>query len=261
MEHATSADGTRIAFDRHGDGDPVVIVGGAMSTAAAGTPLAEALAESGLQGVTIDRRARGDSGDTSPYSPVREVEDLAAVIDAVGGRAAVLGHSSGAVLALFAAGRGVPITNLFLSEPPFSFGESGQAQTMPERLQSLVDDGENAEVVLVFQREVVGLPAEVIDQIRNSPMFDELAKLAQSIVYDSTLTREVSEPDQAMREVRMPVTILRGDPTSPFLVRACELLHEALPESELLIVPESQNHGLDPVGTAREVRVRLTARE
>ncbi|MGO1412757.1 hypothetical protein [Microbacterium sp.] len=48
MEHATSADGTRIAFDRHGDGDPVVIVGGAMSTAAAGTPLAEALPESEL---------------------------------------------------------------------------------------------------------------------------------------------------------------------------------------------------------------------
>src|SRR5690606_41979591 len=67
---------------------------------------------------------------------------------------------------------------------------SSDLQTMPERLQSLVDDGENAEVVLVFQREVVGLPAEVIDQIRNSPMFDELTKLAQSIVYDSTLTRE-----------------------------------------------------------------------
>ena len=46
----------------------------------------------------MDRRARGESGDTAPYAPEREAEDLATVIDAIGGDAAVVGHSSGAVL-------------------------------------------------------------------------------------------------------------------------------------------------------------------
>src|SRR5690606_22998847 len=121
MQETTAADGTRIAFNTVGEGRPVLIVGGAFSTAEAGIPLAEALADAGLQGVNLDRRARGESGDTTPYAPEREAEDLAAVIRAVGGEAAVLGHSSGAVPALFAAGEAVPITHLFLSEPPFRF--------------------------------------------------------------------------------------------------------------------------------------------
>lgn len=63
MEHTTSADGTRIAFERFGEGPPVVIVGGALGTAVAAIPLAEAFAEADLTGVTMDRRARGESGE------------------------------------------------------------------------------------------------------------------------------------------------------------------------------------------------------
>src|SRR5881409_379766 len=98
MQHVESADGTRIAFSTVGSGHPVLIVGGAFSTAAAGVPLAGALADAGLQGVPLDRRGRGESGDTRPYAPEREAEDLVAIVEAVGGRAAVLGHSSGAIL-------------------------------------------------------------------------------------------------------------------------------------------------------------------
>jgi pimeloyl-ACP methyl ester carboxylesterase len=83
-QHAESADGTRIAYRRFGSGRPIVVVGGALSTAEAGGPLAAAFAEAGLQGVTYDRRGRGDSGDTAPYAPEREAEDVRAVIDAVG---------------------------------------------------------------------------------------------------------------------------------------------------------------------------------
>jgi pimeloyl-ACP methyl ester carboxylesterase len=105
IQYAESSDGTRVAYRRFGYGTPVVFVGGALSTAEAAGPLAAAFAEAGLQGVTYDRRGRGDSGDTAPYAPEREAEDLRAVIDAVDGAAVVLGHSSGAVLSLFAAPR------------------------------------------------------------------------------------------------------------------------------------------------------------
>lgn len=259
MEHVTSADGTRIAFVRRGEGNPVVIVGGAFSTASAGEPLASALADAGLQGVTIDRRARGESGDHRPYAPEREAEDLSAVIDAVGGSAAVLGHSSGAVLALFAAAQGLPITHLFLSEPPFRFGTDEPASDLTERLQSLVDAGEPEEAVLTFQREGVGLPEALIEQIRTSPVFASLVPLAQSTVYDAILTRSVSTPTAAMTAVNVPVTILRGDPTFPVLVTASERLSAAMPAAELIIVPESHDHGLDPAGTTREITRRLRA--
>lgn len=257
MEHTTSADGTAIAFERIGDGEPVVIVGGAFSTSDAARPLASALAGHGLAGVVYDRRARGGSGDTAPYAPLREAEDLAAVIGSIGGRAAVLGHSSGAVLALLTAAGGAPITHLFLSEPPFRFGEGEPREALPERLQALVDEGRAGEAVTLFQREGVGLPESVVDQIRASPMFAHLVPLAQSTVYDAALVRAMSTPTAAMLGVRAPVTVLRGEPTFPMLVAAADRLVAAIDDAELVVVPESRDHAADPAGTAREVAARL----
>lgn len=253
MEHVTSADGTPIAFDTVGEGAPVVIVGGAMSTSAAARPLALALADVGLRGVVMDRRARGESGDSAAYAPEREAEDVEAVARAVGA-AALLCHSSGAVLALFAAARGVA-AQLFLSEPPFLFGEGLPDPRLPERLQNLVDEGRGDEAIVTFQREAVGLPDPVIEQIRSSPAFAALVPLAQSVVYDATLTRALSTPTPEMLGVT--ATILRGEPTFPALVRACDSLHAAMRASELVIVPESRDHGMDPAGTARELRARI----
>ena len=68
--------------------------------------------------VTYDRRGRGESGDTLPYTVEREVEDLAALIEAVGGTAFVAGQSSGAALAIEAANRLSGITKLALYEAP-----------------------------------------------------------------------------------------------------------------------------------------------
>ncbi|WP_221584871.1 alpha/beta fold hydrolase [Microbacterium sp. G2-8] len=257
MTTAMSLDGSPIFFSTVGDGPPVVIVGGAMSTATAGVPLADALAAAGFQGVTMDRRARGASGDTAPYAPEREAEDVAAVIRAVGGEAAVLGHSSGAVLALFAAGAGAPITHLFLSEPPFSFGEKAADPGLPHRLQTCVDEGRPEDAITMFQRDAVGLPEPMIEQIRQSPMFADLVPLAQSAVYDAILTNALPRPTPAMAGIAVPVTILRGEPTFPILVRASELLAEAMPEAELVVVPESRDHGVDPVGTVREIAARM----
>jgi alpha-beta hydrolase superfamily lysophospholipase len=112
--HAESADGTRIAYYAIGSGQPVVIVSGALATAAAARPLASALADAGLQGISYDRRGRGHSGDTAPYAPEREVGDLGAVIDVAGETVAVFGHSSGAVLSLLGASRGLAMRHLFL---------------------------------------------------------------------------------------------------------------------------------------------------
>jgi pimeloyl-ACP methyl ester carboxylesterase len=255
--HAESADGTRIAYHRVGEGRPIVIVGGALATAAAGAPLAAAFADAGLQGVTYDRRGRGDSGDTAPYAPEREVEDLHAVIDSVGGAAMVLGHSSGAVLSLVAAAAGVPVTQLFLSEPPLRFGRDEPPADLAARLQALVDRGEGEQAVLLFLREEVGLPEPVIEQLRAAPTFPCLVPLAQTTVYDHRLVASVSTPTAAMLGVDVPTTVLRGDPTMPLLVTAAERLASAMATADLVVVPESHDHGLDPAGTVREVRARI----
>jgi len=260
MGFATSADGTRIAFEATGDGPAIVIVGGAFSTASDAGGLANALADLGIRAVAYDRRARGGSGDTKPYAPEREAEDLGAVIEANGGRAAVLGHSSGAVLALFAASLGLPIDALFLSEPPFRFGEDEPASDLPDRLQAFVDEGRPEEAVATFQLEAVGLPQQVVDQIRASPFFGSLVAVAQSTVYDAALTARLSTPTEAMRRVPVPTLVLCGVETFPFLRTAAARLAETVERAELVEVPESVGHRVDPEATARIIATRLLHR-
>src|SRR5215217_9670353 len=118
MNTVQSKDGTSIAFDRSGEGQEIVMVGGGSVDRMANAPLAALLTEH-FTVFNYDRRGRGDSGDTPPYAVEREVEDLEALINEAGGSALVYGTSSGAALALEAAASGLPITKLALWEPPF----------------------------------------------------------------------------------------------------------------------------------------------
>src|ERR1700736_6015725 len=136
METVTSKDGTTIAYDRRGDGLPVVLVGGAFNDRHTFADLAGVLS-SEFTAVMYDRRGRGDSGDTLPYVVEREIEDLEAVITAVGRPAFVHGQSSGGVLGLRAAAAGAPIRRLSMMEPPFRVEGAPPA---PERyLETLVE--------------------------------------------------------------------------------------------------------------------------
>ena len=257
MDTTTSADGTPIAYETYGDGPAVVVVNGALSQASDATGLAQALADAGFRGVAYDRRSRGSSGDAPDSTPEREAEDLAAVVEAVGGATAVLGHSSGAVLALYAAGRGVDTGALFLSEPPLRFGIDEPAADLAERLQRFVDEGRPDDAIVTFQLEGVGLPEQMVEAFRQSNQFAAVLPLAQSTVYDTNLVNASSVPSAEMLSVPGPVTILRGEQTFPMLVTAADRLADEMAGAELVIVPESVMHRPDPVATVRVVAGRL----
>jgi pimeloyl-ACP methyl ester carboxylesterase len=109
IERITSPDGTEIAIETAGEGRPVVLIGGAFNDRSTMSGLAQLLAPY-CRPIAYDRRGRGESGDNSgDFSADREIEDLQAVIDHAGGTASIFGHSSGGVLALEAAIRGLPI--------------------------------------------------------------------------------------------------------------------------------------------------------
>src|SRR5438270_2693033 len=120
MKTVSSKDGTTIAFDEQGDGPALVLVDGAMGTRSSGSKpeLARLLAQH-FTVFTYDRRGRGDSGDTKPYTVEREIEDIEALIQEAGGSTLVYGVSSGAALALEAANRLKGIKKLALYEIPF----------------------------------------------------------------------------------------------------------------------------------------------
>lgn len=185
MEWATSADGTPIAFERVGSGPPLVAVGGALADRRFGSGLARRLSGA-VTVVTYDRRGRGASGDTPPYLPERETEDLAAVLAAAGGAGAVFGHSSGGVLALEAAASGVAMEALCVYEPPYLVGEAAGrlAGDLASRLSGLVADGHEDEAVRCFLTEAAGTPAAEVAALEASPSWAAMCRLAHTLAYD-----------------------------------------------------------------------------
>jgi pimeloyl-ACP methyl ester carboxylesterase len=255
VETTTSADGTTLAYDRCGQGPALVFVPGVFNLRDTCAPIATQLADD-FTCFTYDRRARGDSSNTPPYAVEREVEDLQAVIDVAGGRAAVFGYSSGATLALRAAADGLPIDRLFLYEPPFRFEDQppAEAADLPQRLQRMVDEGRTADVVTTFQSEGIGLPPDVVAGIRQAPFFPQLQALAQSVVHDATITATMAVPTAAMAAVQVPTVVLRGGRTWPQLAVATERLATMLPNARLQVLSDAVAHGLEPRSTAVAIR-------
>lgn len=235
METTRSADGSRIAYVVNGSGQPLVLVGGAFCdhrARAAGLPLSKAL-EARLSVVCFDRRGRGESTDTPPYAVEREVEDLAALVAAVGGAAAVYGHSSGAVLALRAAVAGVPITHLALYEPPLVFAGARAVMPadLPEQLEALAREGKRSEAAELFLTRGVGVPAPGVERIKASPGWPSLTALAHTLSYDATLTRDPGGLLALGARVKAPALLMAGEKSEAWMRGGVERLAGAVPSA------------------------------
>lgn len=243
MATTRSHDGTLLRFDTCGSGPPLVLVLGAFNERATGAGLAAFLADR-FTVVNYDRRGRGESGDTHPYDVEREVEDLAALIDVVGGSAAVFGYSSGAVLAMIAAERGVAITRLALYDPPFAL-EGMDATFFADLAQSLRDDvaeGRRGDAVERFQTRAVGIPPEVVAQLRHAPFWPQLERIAHTLEYEA---RVLAADRELPTRVAVPTLVLVGSASPPALLDAAAALAGRLPEGETQVLP-GQTHDLVP---------------
>jgi pimeloyl-ACP methyl ester carboxylesterase len=245
--YATSADGTRIAYETAGSGPLLVIVGGAFSTRADARELADALSGR-FTAVAYDRRGRGDSGDTQPYAPERELEDLHAVIDALGASAFVYGHSSGGALSLDAVAAGLPITKLGVYEPPFTIDDSRPpyAGDFVETLRDLVVSGRRGDAVAAFFRIGLLMPEAAIEQARQAPNWPELEALAHTLIYDfEILGDRISGkplPAGMADKITIPVLILDGGDSPTTLRNPAASLAELLPNATRRTL-EGMGHG------------------
>jgi pimeloyl-ACP methyl ester carboxylesterase len=246
MHKLTSADGTTIAFETTGDGPPVLIVEGAFCDRRTSAPLATRLADR-FTVFSYDRRGRGDSGDSPQWSVEREVEDLAAVLGAAGGAAAVYGMSSGAVLAAEAAVAGAGVTRLALYEPPVS------AESMASELAELVSAGRRGDAVAHFLSTGPQVPAEIIAHMRTAPMWAGLEAVAHTLVYDTTITADPTMPTRASA-VAVPTLVLTGADSPWFLHEWARTMATAVPAAELRYL-DGQTHDVDPTVLAAELVV------
>jgi pimeloyl-ACP methyl ester carboxylesterase len=241
MQTVTSKDGTRIAYDRLGSGPPVILVGGALAYRKFKKmeELATLLAER-CTVINYDRRGRGDSTEVKPFALEREIEDIAALIQAAGGSASLWGWSSGGALAMRAAGAGIGVERLSVYEVPFMVTPEAKRPTRDygERLDELVAAGDRSGAVKHFMRNSIGIPAPFVALMRLTPMWKGLKATAHTLPYDwAALDKHnmYGAPLDAEEwaSVTVPTLVAYGAKSPAVLQQGSSALAEVLPNAEL----------------------------
>ena len=220
---------------------------GALNSRKSGAKLAKLLA-SHFTVISYDRRGRGDSTDTAPYAPRREVEDVAALIDEVGGPVYLYGHSSGAAIALEAAFKlRKQVRKLAIYEAPFALdGDARKAAKEYNRLlKKLLMSGRDGDAVALFIRSV-GVSDKQVQAMRHMPMWRGLEAMAPTLAYDSDALGEGhSLPTALLSGITTPTLVMQGGAGAPSMRDAARAISEAISNAQLRTLA-GQTHGVRP---------------
>jgi pimeloyl-ACP methyl ester carboxylesterase len=244
-----SSDGTEIAYERSGAGRAVVIIGAGPTDRSANAPVAELLAAR-FSVFNYDRRARGGSGDTPPFTVDREYDDLAAVIKVAGGTACIFGSSGGAVIALEAAARGLGVAKLGLWEPPYVLDSEDvrPPADYEAQLASAVTEDRAGDAVELFFTKAAGVPAEFVAPMRDQPFWPAMEHLAQALVYDAAILGDFRPPAERLARVAVPTLVVDGG-TTPWMSRAAEAVAELVTDAQRRTL-SGQPHNVDATAIA-----------
>lgn len=250
MEKITSKDGTPIACWRFGERPPLVLIHGSISDHAYWDPLLPELRRR-FAVYTIDRRGYGHSGDYSAesYSIEREYEDVVAVVGSIGEPVNLLGHSYGAICALEGA-RLTPhhVDKLVLYEPPVN---AATPSGFVERLESMLEAGDEEGVIATFMRETLGLEPEDV------PEWREWVPFAHTLPRELRAAEAYAFDAKRFGTLRKPTLCCSGDESPPLLQEGSRVVAEALPDSRIAVM---RGQGHEAVETGPDVLVREVLR-
>ena len=241
---ATSRDGTRVACHVTGRGTPLVLVHGTTADHARWAPLLSAL-EQRFTVYALDRRGRGASGDAAEYALDREVDDLVAVIEQIGGPVDLLGHSFGAIVSLEAAPRLPDLHRLALYEPPIPTATPLVTPPLIARLDALVAAGEREQAVATFLAEGPRLPPHELAVMRTLPAWPARVAAAHTIPRELRASTEYRLDASRFAALRVPTLLLLGGASPPPFRAALERVQAAIPHAQLAVMPNQQHAAMD----------------
>lgn len=258
-----SADGTRLGVFVTGDGPPLVLVHGGTADHTRWDPVRDLLGRSFTLHL-VDRRGRGASVGESdgPYALAREAEDVAAVADAIGGQAGVLGHSYGALCAMEAALASPAIGSLMLYEPPLPTpGLTVFPDGALDRIRAHMAAGSGDAALAVFLREVAGLSRPQVAAMRETPVWQARRRALPTVVREGEAAEGYTLSPGRLASLRVPTVVLAGTRTTPALAAASRAVHGSLPDARLVVL-EGLGHCAmdeDPARFCSEVRAHFAA--
>lgn len=244
MDRVTSADGATIAYERMGQGPPLVLLHGTSRDRSHWARSLPGLARYATV-YAVDRRGRGESGDADRYAIEREVEDVLAVIGAVGEPVHLLGHSYGAIIALEAAMRTDRLRGLILYEPPIAVGADRVPDDLGERLAAILATDDREAVLVTFLQEGPRYPQEVIAARRALPNWSDALALAPTLPRETQTVHRYALDPARVAAVEVPTLLLLGSEIPPFFRPAIEALHATLPQSEMVVLPGQHHNAME----------------
>ncbi len=257
MNQVHSADGTPIAYETTGNGAALILVSGALGVYSRPVhpgfnQMAELLSPY-FTVVNYDRRGRGESGDIQAYAVQREIEDIEALINAVGGSAYLYGVSSGGALTLEAAAA-LPgkVTKLVIYEVPYVF--NGSRAPLPEGYVETVTEysanGRRGDAVALFM-SVVGVPEDYIPFMRQDPAWALMEEVAHTLAYDGMILGDnmsgnalSDEARERWSSVTCPALFMAGGNSEAFFRDTAKALADLLPNAGYQEVP-GQDHAAE----------------
>jgi pimeloyl-ACP methyl ester carboxylesterase len=252
--HFTSKDGTQIGCTRYGSGPPLVLVHGATADHTRWAPILSTL-EQHFTVYACDRRGRGESGDAAEYSLEREVEDVVAIVDGIGGPVDLLGHSYGALLSLEASRRAKHLRKLVLYEPPIIVSEPFVADRLIGELTAALARGEREEVVAQFLREGARVPPDQLALMQSLPAWKARVAAAHTIPRELHEAQTYRWHPEQFAAVSTPTLLLLGGASPPPFRYAIEAVHAGMASSRIAVLPGQHHVAID---TAPELFLRET---
>jgi len=237
VQHVTSSDGTRIGYRRSGEGPPLVLVHGTTGAHWSFAFLVPALVER-FTVYALDRRGRGESGDSAEYSVEREFEDVASVVDSIDRPANLFGHSFGATVAMGAALVAQNLRKLVLYEP--APGVAGVAAQDLERIEDLVAQDDREEAVVQALR-LFGLTPEELEQIRASSTWPARVTAAHTIAREVRAEEAYRVESERFRGLTAPALLLHGEESPDWAREGTERVRAALQDARVAVLP-GQGH-------------------
>lgn len=136
-------------------------------------------------------------------------------------------------------------------EPPFALPESGMpppADAYVEKLNRMTASG-NKDAAPEYFMQNVGMPQQMIDGAKQSPMWPIMQSIGPTIAYDGQSMFDAyythkKFPDR-WKKAAMPVLVLNGDKSFPFMLSAADAVAKALPHARRKTLP-GQDHGPKP---------------
>lgn len=241
METVTSVDGTPIAYERTGNGPPLVMVHGTTADHTRWAPVLPALEEH-FTVYAMDRRGRGESGDADEYALGQEVEDVVAVVESIDEPVILLGHSYGALCSLEAALRTDNLHRLILYEPPLPVGDHDpDTEDVLDEMMALVDDGENEQALIRFFREIARVPTAELDALRSAPNWPARVDAAHTAIREERARKEYEFDAARFTGLSTSTFLLSGSESAPFFTDATGVLNDALSNSRIAVL-DGQAH-------------------